>query len=182
MSLKVSTNTKHRCQTFNMLTQEAYLVQYYRPTRQSQFSRGPVVLDSCVTYAALLALSKNEFKWSCWSRCKVIENNINHELRGVFTMDLQQQQYASNLSSSTDDRTAVSVRSFFEKQCSASAVVMGEVASNWRTIERFGNMAQWSSAANAVHGWLAGGCCCHLHILCFYRTHLIFLYWLSRGA
>jgi len=59
MSLKVSTNTKHRCQTFNMLTQ-AYLVQYYRPTHQSQFSRGPVVLDSCVTYTALLALSKNE--------------------------------------------------------------------------------------------------------------------------
>jgi len=36
-------------------------------------------------------------------------------------------------------------------------------ASSW-------SVAQWSSAANAVHGWLSAGCC-HLHILCFfYRT------------
>jgi len=32
MSLKVSTNNKHQRQTFNMLTQEAYLVHCYRPT------------------------------------------------------------------------------------------------------------------------------------------------------
>ena len=90
---------------------------------------------------------------------------------------------ASNLSSFTNDRMAVRVGSIFEKQRSAYLC-----RSNGEGVQLLENdqevwehMVQWSSAANAVRGWLTVGCCCHLYILCFYRTYLIFLYWLSRG-